>query len=84
MQFTICFSAEIGDRLALVVVISAEQDQLTLDDVLCLEPELGWPALVRAERPLRYDTIPSRPMAQGLRSYNVSHSTISRLRNELA
>jgi hypothetical protein len=50
---SIRLSPEIGDRLALVIVIGAKQDQLALDHVLCLKPEPGWAALVRAERPLR-------------------------------
>jgi len=33
-------STKIGNRLALIVVISAEQDQLTLHHVLGFEPEL--------------------------------------------
>lgn len=52
LQLTICFSAEVGNRLALIVVISPEQDQLALDHILCLEPELGWAALVGTEGPL--------------------------------
>src|SRR5215207_11774793 len=57
LQLALLFSSEIGNWLAFVTIIGSEQDQFALDDVLCLEPELGWPALVRAQRSLRHNTL---------------------------
>jgi hypothetical protein len=46
MQLPLRLTTKVGDRLAFFVIISAQQDQLALDHVLCLKPELGRAALV--------------------------------------
>src|SRR5688572_7429907 len=49
LQLRSFLAAEIGNRFALIVVVGAEQDQLTFHDVLGLEPKLGGSAAIGAE-----------------------------------
>src|SRR5688500_12039386 len=49
--------SKISNRLPLIIVICSQQDQLALDHVLGLEPELGGATFVWAERPFGDDAL---------------------------
>src|SRR5688572_33477486 len=46
LQLSLGFPAKVGNRLALIVIVGAKQDQLALDRVFSFEPEPGWTATV--------------------------------------